>query len=59
MKQVYYWSPYGNVATIKAVFSFIQFKILKNKLTPSLIDACGEWENFKDELLKRKYLLKN
>ena len=61
MQQVYYWSPYiGNVATIKAVLNSLYSlkKYSKNKLTPSLIDSCGEWENFKDELLEKKISIK-
>ena len=61
MKQVYYWSPYiGNVATIKAVLNSLYSlkKYSKNKLTPFLIDSCGEWENFKDELFEKKISIK-
>ncbi|MBD1132922.1 glycosyltransferase [Pelagibacterales bacterium SAG-MED45] len=52
MKSVYYWSPYlTNVATIKAVInSATSLKKFSKKFDPVIINSCGEFNKFKEEL---------
>lgn len=54
MKKVFYWSPYlTNVATIKAVINSIKsVKKYSKKYEPVLINACGEFDNYKEDMLK-------
>ncbi len=56
MKLIYYWSPFlTNVATTSAVIhSAISLKKYSNKYDPVIIDACGEFENHRDFILKNK-----
>ena len=52
MKSIYYWSPYlTNIATIKAVMnSAISLKKFSKKFDPVIINSCGEFNKFKEEL---------
>ena len=52
MKSIYYWSPYlTNVATIKAVInSATSLKKFSKKFDPVIINSCGEFNKFKEEL---------
>ena len=54
MKSVYYWSPYlTNVATIEAVINSIKsVKKYSKSFNPILINVCGEFDNYKNDLLK-------
>lgn len=54
MKKVFYWSPYlTNVATIKAVLNSIKsIKKYSKEYEPILINVCGEFDDYKEELLK-------
>ncbi len=57
MKQIYYWSPFiSNIATIKAVInsahSFNKFS--NNKFESTIINACGEWNEYETELIDKK-----
>ena len=56
MKKIYYWSPYiGNIATIKAVVNSAHSisKFSKGKFEPTVINSCGEWDNFEKELIEK------
>ena len=62
MKKIYYWSPYiGNIATIKAVVNSAHSisKFSKGKFEPTVINSCGEWDKFKEDLEKKKINLLN
>ena len=52
MKKVFYWSPYlSNVATIKAVINSVKgLKKFSNEYEPILVNVCGEFDNYKNEL---------
>jgi len=52
MKSVYYWSPFlTHVATTSAVIeSAKSLKKYSNKYDPIIVDACGEFENYKNAL---------
>ena len=54
MKKVFYWSPYlTNVATIKAVLnSIISVKKYSKEYDPILINVCGEFDEYKEDLIK-------
>ena len=54
MKKIFYWSPYlTNVATIKAVINSIKsIKKYSKEYEPILINSCGEFDIYKEELLK-------
>ena len=56
MKSVYYWSPFlTNVATISAVIeSAASLKKFSKNYEPFIIDACGEFEKYKEDFLKRE-----
>ena len=57
MKKIYYWSPYiGNIATVKAVINsaYSLTKFSKNKFIPTILNSCGEWDIFKEELNNKK-----
>ena len=56
MKNIYYWCPFiGNIATVKAVINsaYSLAKYSDDKLVPTIINSCGEWNNY-DFLLKKK-----
>ena len=62
MKKVYYWSPYlGNIATIKAVMnsalSLVKFS--NNYFSPVIINSCGEWSKYGEDLGKNNIKTKN
>ena len=54
MKKIFYWSPYlTNVATIEAVINSIKaVKKYSKNFNPILINVCGEFNNYKNDLLK-------
>ena len=54
MKKIFYWSPYlTNVATIKAVINSIKsMKKYSKDYEPILINSCGEFDEFKEDLFK-------
>ena len=59
--KIYYWSPFfTNIATIKAVIrsaeSLVKFSKEKNDI--SLIDAIGEWDEYKNIINKKIKVIK-
>ncbi len=55
MKEVYYWSPcLTNIGTLKSTInsSISLSKYYKNEFKVSIINSCGEWDNYRDELFK-------
>ena len=54
MKTIFYWSPYlTNVATIQAVISSMKsLKKFSNEYDPTIINCCGEFNSFKEDLKK-------
>ena len=55
MKEIYYWSPcLTNIGTLKSTLnsSISLSKYYKNEFKVSIINSCGEWDNYKDELFK-------
>tara|TARA_B100000579_G_scaffold379522_1_gene346905 strand:- start:2179 stop:3318 length:1140 start_codon:yes stop_codon:yes gene_type:complete len=55
IKKIYYWSPFfSDIATIKAVLNSVISisKFAKNDLKPTLINVIGEWDSYKDIILK-------
>lgn len=52
MKKIFYWSPYlSKVATIEAVINSVKgIKKYSNEYEPILINACGEFDNYKKDL---------
>lgn len=57
MKKIYYWCPFiGNVATVKAVINsaYSLSKFSKNEFEPTIINSCGEWDNFQSILKQKK-----
>ena len=52
MKKIFYWSPYlTNVATISAVISSIKsVKKYSKNYEPTLVNVCGEFDDFKKDL---------
>ena len=57
MKNIFYWSPHiDRVATVRAVInsahSLVRYS--KQKYIPYLINVAGEWDQYKDELLKKE-----
>jgi len=61
MKSVYYWSPFlTHVATISAVIeSAKSLKKYSKKYEPVIIDACGEFESYKEILIKNQIKIIN
>jgi len=62
MKNIYYWCPFiGNIATIKAVINsaYSLIKYSNGNLEPTIINSCGEWNDFSYELKKKEINLKN
>ena len=62
MRKVYYWSPFvGNIATIKAVMNsaLSLVKYSKNTFLPVIINSCGEWSKYNENLNKKNIKLKN
>ena len=60
--KIYYWSPFfTNIATIKAVIrsaeSLVKFS-KKQKYDVSLIDAIGEWDEYKNIINKKVDIIK-
>ena len=60
--KIYYWSPFfSNIATINAVIksaeSIIKYQ-KKKEIEVSLIDAIGEWENYKNKINKKINIIK-
>ena len=56
MKKIYYWCPFiGNIATIKAVINSAHSlsKYSKSNLSPTILNSCGEWDNFEKELIEK------
>ena len=57
MKNIFYWSPHiDRVATVRAVInsahSLVSYS--KRKYIPYLINVAGEWDQYEDELSKKK-----
>lgn len=61
MINVYYWCPFiGNVATIKAVVNSAYSLVKYNKkILPTIINSCGEWDAYIENLYEKKIYLKN
>ena len=62
MKNVYYWCPFiGNIATIKAVINsaYSLTKYSNKNFIPTIINSCGEWDEFNTTLYEKKINLKN
>ena len=60
--KIYYWSPFfSHIATINAVIksaeSIIKYQ-KKKQMEVSLIDAIGEWENYKNKINKKINIIK-
>ena len=60
--KIYYWSPFfTNIATIKAVIrsaeSLVKFS-KKEKYNVSLVDAIGEWDEYKNIIDKKIKIIK-
>ena len=56
MKTIYYWCPFiGKIATVKAVINSASSlaKYSNKKLAPTIINSCGEWDDFNYSLLER------
>lgn len=56
MKNIYYWCPFiGKIATVKAVINSASSlaKYSNKKLAPTIINSCGEWDDFNYSLLER------
>ena len=61
MKNIYYWCPFiGNVATINAVINSAHSlkKFSNKKFIPTIINSCGEWDEFNLDLEKKGINLK-
>tara|TARA_B110000046_G_C12976437_1_gene391343 strand:- start:94 stop:1248 length:1155 start_codon:yes stop_codon:yes gene_type:complete len=59
---IYYWCPFlSNVATVQAVLnSAISIKkYSKNSISPHIINAVGEWNQLKDQIIKKDINLIN
>ena len=57
MKNIFYWSPHiDRVATVRAVInsahSLVSYS--KRKYIPYLINVACEWDQYEDELSKKK-----
>lgn len=62
MKKIYYWCPFiGNIATIKAVINSADslMKYSNISFEATIIDSCGEWQDYKKYLDLKKIKLKN
>ena len=60
--KIYYWSPFfTNIATIKAVIrsaeALVKFS-KEDKYNVSLIDAIGEWDEYKNTINKKISIIK-
>ena len=54
-KTIYYWSPCLNkvgtvISTKNSAISIAKYK--KNEFNAKLINACGEWDEYKTDLIK-------
>ena len=60
-KSIYYWSPcLTNIATVKATInSAISLTKYSNQYDVKIINACGEWNKYKNYLLKRNVSIQN
>jgi len=61
MKSIYYWCPFiGNIATIKAVINsaYSLARYSNNQFIPTIINSCGEWDEYNSSLLKKKITVK-
>ena len=58
-KTIYYWSPaLSKVATCKAVVNSVYaFNKYSKEYKSILINACGEWDFYKEEIEKKKITL--
>jgi glycosyltransferase involved in cell wall biosynthesis len=54
-KKIFYWSPYlSPVGTvISTINSSVSLSYYSNEYQVSLINVCGEWDNFKSDLIKK------
>jgi glycosyltransferase involved in cell wall biosynthesis len=61
MKKVFYWSPYlTNVATIHAVINSMKsLKKFSSEYEPTIINCCGEFNAYKDDLRKSEIKIIN
>ena len=51
--KIFYWAPWiGKVGSVKSVMNsaYILEKYSKNHIKTRIIDAVGEWKEFKDHL---------
>ena len=60
-KSIYYWSPcLTNIATVKATInSAISLTKYSNQYDVKIINVCGEWNKYKNYLLKKNILIEN
>jgi len=61
MKNIYYWCPFiGNIATIKAVINsaYSLAKHSNKQFIPTIINSCGEWDEYDSILSKKNIMVK-
>ena len=60
-KSIYYWSPcLTNIATVKATInSAISLTKYSNQYDVKIINVCGEWNKYKNYLLKKNILIES
>ena len=61
MKNIYYWCPFiGNIATIKAVINsaYSLAKYSNKQFIPTIINSCGEWDEYDSILSKKNIMVK-
>ena len=61
--KVFYWSPFiSKVATVSSVMrsaeSIVKYCSTKKKITVSIIDAIGEWDNYKNKINNKINIIK-
>ena len=57
VKKIYYWSPHlsNDIATIKSVrISASSLKDYSDSYSVSVLDAVGEWQDYKEFFQKKK-----
>ena len=60
-KKIYYWSPFiDKVATVKSVINSA-YSVAKydKKYTPIILNAVGEWDGYKNDLIKKNIEIVN
>ena len=59
--KVYYWCPFiDKVATVRSVINSSYSLAKYNKFfEPVILDACGEWNNYKNEIIQNGVSIEN